>query len=63
MPEIIEGLKNNDYPGQEFYLGGKVVKDMDEATRKELESSQVTLDRSPQRLLEIVAEKAFPTSK
>jgi CRISPR-associated protein Cst2 len=63
LPEIVEGLKKDDYVGNEFYLGGKLVKDMDEGTRKELEGKKVTLDRSPQRLLEIVAEKAFPTPK
>ncbi len=63
LPEIVDGLKKGDYLGNEFYLGGKLVKDMDEPTRQELEGKNVTLDRSPQRLLEIVAERAFPTPK
>jgi CRISPR-associated protein Cst2 len=64
LPEIVEGLRKGDYAGGEFYLGGKLVKDMDEVTQKELEGKKkVTLDRNPQRLLAAVAEKAFPTAK
>lgn len=59
LPEIVEGIKRGDYPGSEFYLGGKVVKDMDETTSKALESVGVTMDRSPQRLLETVANRAL----
>ena len=62
LPEIVEGLKNGDYAGDEFYLGGKLVKDLDEAVRKELEDKKVTLDRSPQPFLETVAGKALPTA-
>ena len=28
-PEVIDGILNGDYPGGEFYIGGKIVKDMD----------------------------------
>jgi CRISPR-associated protein Cst2 len=62
LPEIIDGLLHDDYPGQEFYLGGQIVKDMDEATIEKLKGKGVTLDRSPQRLLETVGNKAFPSS-
>lgn len=60
LPEIIEGIKVADYPGSEFYLGGKIVKEMDEPTWKDLENKGVTLDRNPQHLLETVGNKAFP---
>ncbi len=52
-----------DYPGNEFYLGGKIVKDMDEATIKALIGKGVHLDRSSQRLLEQVGTDAFPIQK
>lgn len=59
LPEIADGILKGDYPGNEFYLGGKIVKDMDEATQKAFQEKGVTLDRNPQRLLEAVANKAL----
>lgn len=59
LPEIVDGILKGDYPGNEFYLGGKIVKDMDEATQKAFHEKGVTLDRNPQRLLEVVANKAL----
>ncbi len=58
FPEVVDGLLHDptpDYPGQEFYIGGKVVKEMSEADRSKLAERKVTLDRDPQRLLEMVA--------
>lgn len=46
-----------DYPGKEFYLGGKIVKDMKEDMIEQLQQQGVTLDRDPRRLLETVADK------
>ncbi len=57
LPEVVEGLLAGDYPGAEFFLGGKLIKDMDEAIRKALADKGVTLDRNPQRLLETVAQQ------
>lgn len=59
FPELIEGILKNDYPGEEFYFGGKIVKDMNESDMKELKGRGVNLDRSPQRLLEGLSEKIF----
>lgn len=59
LPEIVEGILEGDYPGKEFYLGGKLVKDMDEENIKALKKKGTTLDRSPSSLLETVAIKAF----
>lgn len=59
LPEIIDGIQKGDYPGAEFYMGGKVVKDLDEAITKDLKTKGVELDRSPQRLLETVGKKVF----
>lgn len=58
LPELLADLQAGDYPGDEFLLGGRVVKDMDEADLSALKAKGVTLERSPQRLLEVVAERA-----
>jgi len=59
LPEIVDDILRGDYPGDEFYLGGKIVKDMDEQTHKALKDKGVTIDRNPQRLLKTIAEVAF----
>ena len=46
-----------DYPANEFYIGGKIVKDMPQEHAMKLTERGVTLDRDPQRLLETVASK------
>ena len=46
-----------DYPANEFYIGGKIVKDMPEEQAKKLTERGVKLDRDPQRLLETIAGK------
>lgn len=61
FPEVIEGILKDDYPGSEFYLGGKVVKDLTDTTFNALAEKGVHLDRSPQRLLEKLGEAAFPS--
>ena len=57
FPEVTEGILKGDYPGYEFYIGGKIVKEMTEEKQSNLKSKQVTLDRSPQRLLTTVSTK------
>jgi CRISPR-associated protein Cst2 len=62
FPEVIDGILHEpaaDYPGNEFYLGGKLVKDMKPEMIEKLQKCEVTLERDPRRLLEIVAEKAL----
>lgn len=59
FPEVIEGILKNDYPGDEFFIGGKIIKDMDENALNELCEKGVVQDRNPQRLLDTVAEKTF----
>ena len=61
FPEVIEGILHDppDYVGSEFFLGGRLVKEMDAATLDKLTARGVTLDRDPRRLLDIVAEKAL----
>ncbi|MCH7726135.1 MAG: type I-B CRISPR-associated protein Cas7/Cst2/DevR [Planctomycetes bacterium] len=62
LPEIIDGLRHEDYPENEFFIGGTIVKQMSDDLQKELSDKGVTLDRSPQRLLETVGEQAFAGS-
>ena len=59
FPELMEGFLQDppDYSPEEFYLGGRIVKEMEEETRSQLESLGVTMDRNPQRLVQIVSEK------
>ena len=59
LPEIVDGILKGDYPGNEFYLGGKIVKDMGDSGEKALKDKGVTLDRNPQRLLETIADIAL----
>lgn len=57
--EVVDGILRDppDYPGAEFYIGGKVVKDMPDEQMKKLGDQGVTLDRDPRKLLETVAGK------
>jgi CRISPR-associated protein Cst2 len=59
--EVVEGILHDppDYPGDEFYLGGKIVKDMTDEARQKLRSRGVSLEREPRRLLALVADKAL----
>lgn len=59
LPEIVDGILKGDYPGNEFYLGGRIVKDMGDSGEKALKDKGVTLDRNPQRLLATVADVAL----
>jgi CRISPR-associated protein Cst2 len=59
--EVVEGILHEppDYPGNEFYLGGKIVKDMAEEVQQKLKAKRVTLERDPRKLLQIIADKAL----
>lgn len=60
FPEVVNGIlrePTQDYPGNEFYIGGKIIKDMAETDVKKLESHGVTLDRDPRRLIEVLSQK------
>ena len=71
FPEVIDGIlhqeKNaegnlidaSDYPGPEFYIGGRIVKEMSDTMISQLKALGVTLDRDPRRLLETVTENAL----
>ena len=50
-------LINGELPGQEFWLGGEIVRKMPEDIKKKLEDHQVHLIDSPQKLLDEVSQK------
>ncbi len=62
FPEVVEGILHDDpdYPAGEFYLGGKLVKDMKPDRLGKLKEKGVTLERDPRKVLAIAGEKAFP---
>jgi CRISPR-associated protein Cst2 len=62
-PEVIDGIVKGDYPGGEFHIGGKIIKDMDPTRFEELKGKGATVDRDPRKLLAAVGEKAFATKK
>jgi len=60
FPEVVDGILHEptaDYPADEFYLGGKIVKEMSSDLAERLLKRGATLDRDPRRLLETVADK------
>ncbi len=59
FPEVIDGILHDppDYPGDEFYIGGKIVKDMKPEQAEKLTARSVTLDRDPRRLLATVTAR------
>lgn len=71
FPEVIDGILHQekdaegkltdapDYTGSEFYIGGRIVKEMSDDTISRLKKHGVTLDRDPRRLIETVTEKAL----
>lgn len=59
FPEVLDGILKDDYPASEFYIGGKIVKDMEDVLIVNLTEKGVTLDRNPQRLLETIGKKVF----
>jgi CRISPR-associated protein Cst2 len=59
FPEVIDGILFDPpyYPGNEFYFGGRIVRDLSDARRHALADRGVTLDRDPRQLIETVAQK------
>lgn len=59
FPEVVAGILHDppDYPGKDFLIGGKIVKEMNTDQVKQLADQGVTLDRDPRRLLAVVADR------
>jgi CRISPR-associated protein Cst2 len=47
----LKRINANDLPGNEFWLGGEIVRKMDPADRSSLERQGVTLHENPQRMI------------
>ncbi|MCI5223848.1 MAG: type I-B CRISPR-associated protein Cas7/Cst2/DevR [Candidatus Electrothrix sp. AR4] len=62
VQEVVEGIVQGDYPGEEFWLGGKLVKDMDAQLVKELGKQGAHLERNSQNLLAAVGNTMFSGS-
>jgi CRISPR-associated protein Cst2 len=65
FPEVVDGILHGDgdYLAGEFYIGGKIVKDMKPERIEELKGKGVTLERDPRKILAIAGEKAFPAGR
>jgi len=61
FPEVVNGPLHDppDYPASEFYLGGQLVKEMEDSQREALVERGATLERDPRKLLDAVAAKAW----
>jgi CRISPR-associated protein Cst2 len=59
FPEVADGILHDppDYAGSEFYLGGRLVKEMATDRQEQLKARGVMLERDPRRLLEGIADK------
>lgn len=60
--EVVDGILHEpqpDYPGQEFFIGGRIIKEMKQEQIDKLTAKGVTVDRDPRRLLQTVADKAL----
>jgi CRISPR-associated protein Cst2 len=60
FPEVVEGILHDpqpDYSGKEFFIGGKIVKDMPADQLAKLTERGVNLDRDPRKLLDTVASR------
>ena len=58
FPELSR-IKDEDLSGEEFWLGGQLVRDLPEVERERLQQAGVKLYESPQKMLTAVAVEAF----
>jgi len=57
LPEIVDGILNGDYPGNEFCIGGKIVREvLPEVTLEALKEKGVLIYRTAQQALDAVAQ-------
>lgn len=58
LPEVVDGVLHGDYPGNEFYLGGQIVKNvLNHNSNKNLKAKGVNLFRMANEALSAVARK------
>lgn len=57
LPEVVDGIREGDYPGGEFLLAGRIVRDIDAETRKCLESKGTRVFRMAEDAMRCVADQ------
>jgi CRISPR-associated protein Cst2 len=58
FPEVVDGVLHNDYAGNEFYIGGQLVKSsLDNPTQEQLKAKGVNLFRMANQALDAVANQ------
>jgi len=58
FPEVVEGILRDDYPGNEFYVGGEIVKKvLDDTVKQQLEAKGVYLFRMANQALDAIARR------
>lgn len=59
LPEIVDGIRKDDYPGNEFYLGGKVAKEAEGANARDSSGKPILKEdaKTPKTLAEVLKEK------
>jgi CRISPR-associated protein Cst2 len=60
FPEL-QRINENDLPGNEFWIGGEIVREMKPEERKRLEEAEVKLYENPQKLLADISEQFLTT--
>jgi len=62
FPEVVDGVLHGDYPGNEFYLGGQIVKNvLNHDSNKNLKAKGVNLFRMANESLSAVVRKVCGT--
>jgi CRISPR-associated protein Cst2 len=57
LPEVVDGILNADYPGGEFFMGGRLVKEvLPEGQQEQLKTRGVRLFRMANQALDAVAD-------
>lgn len=60
FPEL-QRINEDDLPGNEFWIGGEIVRDMKPEERIQLEEAEVKLYENPQKLLADIGERFLTT--
>jgi len=64
VPDVVLDVLAGDYPGEEFFVGGEIVKrGLTDEQLAALEAKGVTVDRDPRNILTGIAEKVLGAPK
>lgn len=56
----LDRLIDNELPGEEFWLGGEIVRQMPQEIKQQLETNKVHLHNNPQTLLDEISQQFLP---